>query len=256
MGMPSSPYFNEEVIRKNSSGAYGNYAVQEKMTSSGAMTKTAILSAVVAVSVFLPQIFELGNMSHGLAAGCGILGFIMVLVMVFKPEVAKYIAFPYAVCEGLFISSLVLIANSLYPGVAFEALIATVALLAAVGVSYKTGLIKVNEVFMSAFKLMSIAFLCLLLLNVVTIFFFKDVGTQLFSLTQSGLIGIGITLFMLVYGSFCLVLDLATMEQGEASGANKDFEWYCAVSLLITIVYIYIHMLRLLIQIAATMNRD
>ncbi len=139
---------------------------------------------------------------------------------------------------------------------ALQALLATIALLAAVSIAYKTGMIKVNAVFMSAFKIMSFGFIGLLILNIITMFVFKDLGHQLFSLTGSGFIGIGITLFLLAYGSFSLVLDIATAEQGELSGADKDFEWYCAVSFLITVVYIYIQMLRLFVQIAATMNRD
>ena len=79
--------------------------------------------------------------------------------------------------------------------------------------------------------------------------FFKDLGNTLFALSNASWIAIGITLFMLIYGSFCLVLDLQMIENGEAEQLNKDFEWYCAVSLLITVVFIYVQMLRLLVQI-------
>lgn len=259
MEMPkvsSSPYMNMDVVNKASQNSVIGDA-SEKMTVSGAVTKTAALSGVVAVCALAPQLFGLTTgVSSGLAIVCGIAAIAMVIAMVFNQKIAKYIAVPYAVCEGLFISSLVLSVNAFYPGVALQALLATIALLAAVSIAYKTGMIKVNAVFMSAFKIMSFGFIGLLILNIITMFVFKDLGHQLFSLTGSGFIGIGITLFLLAYGSFSLVLDIATAEQGELSGADKDFEWYCAVSFLITVVYIYIQMLRLFVQIAATMNRD
>ncbi len=260
MEMPkvsSSPYMNMDVINKASQNSSLSGADSGRMTVSGAVAKTAALSGVVAFCVLLPLFFDMSaGGSNTLAAICGIAAIAMVIAMIFNQKIAKYIAIPYAVCEGLFISGLVLSINAYYPGVALEALLATVALLAAVSISYKTGLIKVNEVFMSTFKIMTFGFIGLLVLNILTIFVFKDLGNQLFSLTGSGFIGIGVTLFLLVYGSFSLVLDIATAEQGELQGADKDFEWYCAVSLLITVVYIYIQMLRLFVQIAATMNRD
>ncbi len=244
----NSVYLNESTLSKARS--LGGINSGEVMTSSGAITKTAYLTLVVALGALIPSFMEISpNLLFTLSGVCGLAAVIMVLVMVFKVDAAKYIAFPYAICEGLAISALVFACNSLVPGVATEALFATLALLGGVTVAYKTGLIKVNETFKTVFTVMSFAFLGLLVINLVTMFFFKDFGNTLFALSNASWIAIGITLFMLIYGSFCLVLDLQMIENGEAEQLNKDFEWYCAVSLLITVVFIYVQMLRLLVQI-------
>ncbi len=248
----SSPYLNSDVISKVAKT--GVSTSTKPMTVAGAVTKTAYLTVTTIVSAFALAALDLGSMNYGIASVSGIVGLILVIAMVFSPKIAKYIAFPYAFCEGLFLSSLVMSIETHFPGAALNALFGTGALLVSVVLAYKTGMIKVNETFMSVFKVMSIAFVILLVIQVVTMFFFKDLGNSLFSLTSSGLIGIGITLFLIIYGAFSLVMDIAVAEEGEASQADNDFEWYCAVSFLITVIYLYVQMLRLCVQLTSVLN--
>lgn len=250
-----SPVFNEQVI----SDAARNVArgSQETMTVSGVVNKTGLLTLVLLATIVVLMALPFENLTmaaYGTASTVsGLVGLGLVLAMCFKKDLARYIAFPYAVTEGVFLWALVSVVEIAYSGIAFKALGATVILLASVSLSYKMGFIKVNDTFLSVFKVATIAAFALILLNVITAFVFKDIGYKLFGLDVSGgfgLIAIGITVFLILWGSMSLVIDINTAETGEQEGAPKDFEWYCSVSILITMVYLYIQILKLLIQIA------
>ncbi len=255
-----SPVFNDKVINNISRSSLNS---SEVMTVSGAVNKTGLLTlAMIAVVVVLMNVYPLENeqsfaVATSVASISGIVGFVLVLLMAFKTNLAKFIALPYAVCEGAFLWGFVSSIERAYPGVAFNALLATIALLVAITISYKTGLIKVNETFKSIFKVITVAVLVLVVLNLITMFVFKDLGNTLFGLNNMGsraFISIGVSLLLIFWGGMSLVMDINMTEVSAQNGAPRDFEWYCAVSILITMVYMYVEIVRLLIQLYNSTN--
>ena len=229
---------------------------RETMTMSGFSNKLIMLVAITAIiAMALVNVLDVGS-SVMLSSVSAIVGFILVLVMSIKPNTAPYIAVPYAVAEGCFLSGVVLYAETLLPGVAFNALLGTLALLVATVVCYRTGLIKVNEKFLSIFKFAVAGSFVYVILGLVSSFFMQSVYEGLFSWTKGGLLGIGVCILLIVFGAMSLVLDLFLVEDGIQRGLPKSYEWYCSMSILVTVVYIYVKILELIIRIAYSSSSD
>ena len=221
---------------------------RETMTMSGFSNKLIMLVAITAIiAMALVNVLDVGS-SVMLSSVSAIVGFILVLVMSIKPNTAPYIAVPYA--------GVVLYAETLLPGVAFNALLGTLALLVATVVCYRTGLIKVNEKFLSIFKFAVAGAFVYVILGLVSSFFMQSVYEGLFSWTKGGLLGIGVCILLIVFGAMSLVLDLFLVEDGIQRGLPKSYEWYCSMSILVTVVYIYVKILELIIRIAYSSSSD
>ena len=185
-----------------------------------------------------------------LAVG-GIGGLIVAVVTVFKQTWSPVTAPIYCLLEGLFLGGISAILRKWYPGIVFQAVCLTFGTLACMLVAYRTGLIKATE----NFKLGVTAatggiFLVYLVTSLLGLF---GVG-QLGFIHDSGLIGIGFSLFVVVIAALNLVLDFDFIENGAARGAPKFMEWYAAFGLMVTLIWLYIEILRLLAKLAA--NRD
>jgi uncharacterized YccA/Bax inhibitor family protein len=248
-----SPVLNSKTI---DAAADYDFSNKETMTMSGFANKLiALVSVTVIVALAIANLVDTKT-AVGLTTISGIVGLVLVLIMSFKPNTAQYIAIPYACVEGAFLSGLVLFAESLLPGVAFNALLATIGLLVATIICYRTGLIKVNEKFLSILKFAAVGVIAYVFFSLIAYFFMPSVSESLFSWTNGGFIGLGICVLLLVFGAMGLIADLYFTEEGIQKGLPKSFEWYCAMSVLITVVYVYVQMLELLVRIAYSFSQD
>jgi uncharacterized YccA/Bax inhibitor family protein len=169
-------------------------------------------------------------------------GFIVAMIIRFKVTAAPYLAIPYAALEGLALGGISAIFEQRYHGIAIQAVGLTFAVLFALLIAYRTGLIRVTEQFRA--MVVAATFGILLFYVATLILGFFHVSLQ--ALYAPTPLGIGISLVIVGIAALNVVLAFDLIDRGVAGGAPKYMEWYCAFSLMVTLVWLYLEMLRLL----------
>ena len=181
-----------------------------------------------------------------IATGGAIGGFILAMITIFKKAWSPYTAPMYAALEGLFLGGISAIFEDQYPGIVIQATGLTLGTLASLLVLYKLGIIKPTENFrlMIVSATMGIAVLYLISM-IMNMFGSSGIGF----IHSNGLFGIGFSLFVVAIAALNLVLDFDFIEQGSELGAPKYMEWFGAFSLMVTLIWLYLEMLRLLAKL-------
>ncbi len=180
-----------------------------------------------------------------LATVGGIAGFLIALVTVFKPAWAQVTGFLYAIAEGLLLGAVSAGFEARYPGIAISAAGCTIGTLTGLLLAYQSGFIRATE----NFKLGVFAATAGIALLYLVSFGLGLFGIRIPYLHEGGWIGIGFSAFVVVVAALNLVLDFDFIENGAARGAPKYMEWYAAFGLLVTLVWLYLEILRLLAKI-------
>ncbi len=179
--------------------------------------------------------------------GGGIGGFIVAMITIFKRTAAPITAPIYAILEGLFLGGISAFMEYQYPGIVINAVALTFGILFALLMAYRSKLIKPTE----NFKLGVFAATG----GVAMLYFFSFIlrmfGIEIAYLHNSSLLSIGISVVIIIIASLNLVLDFDFIEQGAASSAPKFMEWYAAFGLIVTLVWLYLEILRLLSKLAS-----
>jgi uncharacterized YccA/Bax inhibitor family protein len=172
----------------------------------------------------------------------GLGGFIAAMVTIFKKQWAPVTAPIYAVLEGLLLGGISAVFELRYPGIAFESVALTFGTLFALLFLYRTGIIRVTEKFrLGVFAATGAIALFYLLQMILGLFHFEFT-----SVNGSGIIGIGFSLIVVGVAALNLVLDFDFIEKGVQYGAPKYMEWYGAFGIMVTLVWLYLEILRLL----------
>ncbi len=218
------------------------------MTLNGTVNKTGILlllTVITAAYAWSQTITPTGEVAPGATVylwGGAIGGLVLALVTVFKKTWSPITAPLYAVVEGFFLGSISAIYNAQFQGIVMQAVMLTFGIMFALLFAYRSGLIKATE----NFKLGVVAAtggVALIYLATIGLGFF---GIKIPFIHESGLIGIGFSMVVVVIASLNLVLDFDFIEKGVEVGAPKYMEWYGAFGLMITLVWLYLELLRLL----------
>lgn len=172
-------------------------------------------------------------------------GLIAAIVTVVKKNWAAVTAPIYSILEGLFLGGLSSILEAQFPGIVIQAVGLTFGILFFLLMVYKTGLIKASENFKLGVAAATGGIFLIYLVSIILGFF----GGTIPYIHESGLIGIGFSLFVVVIAALNLVLDFDFIESGAASGAPKFMEWYAAFGLMVTLVWLYIEILILLVKL-------
>lgn len=172
-------------------------------------------------------------------------GLVFALVTAFIPKAAPVTAPIYAALEGFLIGGLSAYAEGAYSGIVIQAVSLTLAVMAALLFLYAARIIKVTR----NFRLMVVSATLGIFLVYLVQFILQFFGMEVPYLHSSGPIGIGISLFITAIAALNLVLDFDFIEQGVDRGAPKHMEWYGAFGLIVTLVWLYIEILRLLQKI-------
>jgi uncharacterized YccA/Bax inhibitor family protein len=244
----SNPALGENTFRDISRAQYGGVIDDTaRMTLSGTVNKTGILlicamaSAAWVWHTFL-QSHDPADIMPSMFIGA-IGGFIFALVTIFKKEWSPVTSPIYALLEGLVLGGLSALLELRYPGIAIQAVALTFGTLFVLLLAYRSGLIKVTQKFrlgiIAATGGIAVFYLVMMLMS-----FF---GLHTFSVVNgSGPIGIGFSLFVVAIAALNLVLDFDFIEQGVNYGAPKYMEWYGAFGIIVTLVWLYLEILRLL----------
>ncbi|MEO8802927.1 MAG: Bax inhibitor-1/YccA family protein [Rudaea sp.] len=216
------------------------------MTLNGTVNKTGLLLVLVLVGAMVSWSRYAGPASiptlYPLMIGGAIGGLILALVTVFKKQWAGYTAPLYAVVEGLFIGALSAIFEARFPGIVMQAVGLTFGTMAALLVAYRSGWIKATEKFKLGVVAATGGVFLLYMASFVMGFFGHSIG---FINSSSG-IGIGFSVLVVIIAALNLILDFDLIESGVKAGAPKYMEWYGAFALVVTLVWLYLELLRLL----------
>jgi uncharacterized YccA/Bax inhibitor family protein len=233
----ANPALSSKTFQQYGSFAAGREAV---MTVQGTVNKTGLL-VVFAMASAAYAWNTPGSWSLWMPLGV-IGGLVMALVTVFKKEWAGFTAPAYAILEGLFLGAVSALFEQQYAGIVINAVSLTFGTLFMLLILYKTGIIKVTRNFRLGVAAATGAIALVYLLSFVMSFF----GARMPFIHSNGLIGIGISLVIVAVAALNLVLDFDFIERGADQGAPKFMEWYAAFGLMVTLVWLYLEILRLL----------
>lgn len=236
--MTSNPTTNTRVYE-------GAILDGEPMTIQGAVNKTLVLL----LTTFCTAVFTWTQFFAGMAdkvillMWIGIIaGLILAFVMVMKPQNAKVLSLAYAVCEGLALGGLSAMYEVQFKGIVANAALSTFGALFTMLFLYKIGLIRPTQKFRNIIVTATISIAVFYLAEIILSF----INPSFIVAWNSGIIGIVISSVICVVASLNFILDFEFIEQGANTMAPKYFEWYGAFSLLVTIVWLYVEMLRLI----------
>lgn len=252
----SNPVFGKQVFSRSYSDT--NEGV---MTINGTINKTGLMLAIVIFAalftwnkffaVYNPDIPEaaFSSVKLWLILG-GIGGFITALVTTFRPQSAAVSAPIYAVFEGLFIGGISAFFEAMYPGLVMRAVALTFGVFLIMLFLFRSGTIRAT----GKLRMGIIAATGGIALVYFASFIAGMFGANLNFLYGNGMMGIGFSLVVVVVAALNLILDFDMIEQGARAGAPKFMEWYGAFGLMVTLIWLYLEILRLLAKFAS--NRD
>lgn len=242
-----NPTLNEKIFAKSLS------SVDEGvMTVRGTLNKFGfVFLMMMASAAYTWHAFYEGQNVTGYLMGGVFGGLIVALIIIFKRSWAGYLAPLYGLCEGLFVGSLSAMINysmaAKYPGIVLQAVGLTFGAAIAMFLLYNFRIIKVTQRFQSIIFTATAG---------IGIFYLIAMGLRMFGvdipfLHEGSALGIGFSVFVVAIASLNLIMDFNMIETGSEMGAPKYMEWYCAFGLLMTLVWLYIEILRLLSKIGS-----
>lgn len=243
----SNPALKDSTFLDLSSGSVvagdaGTMTLNGTVNKTGLLLLMTVVTAAFAWSQTLTPTGEMAPGAMGYLLGGGIGGFVLAMVTIFKKQWSPVTAPLYALVEGLFLGAVSAIYNIQFEGIVLQAVMLTFGIMFALLLAYRSGLIKATE----NFKLGVAA-----ATGGIALIYIATIGLGLFGIKiphihESGLIGIGFSLFVVVIASLNLVMDFDFIENGVEAGAPKYMEWYGAFGLMVTLVWLYLELLRLL----------
>jgi len=214
------------------------------MTIDGTVNKTVILlTLIIASSAFSWwALYNMPAIVFPLMIGGAIGGLIVAIVLAFKKTLAPTLAPIYAVLEGLFLGSISAIFEGRFNGIVLSAIILTLGIFVSLLAVYKMRIIKVTE----NFKLMVVAATMGIAVFYLVAFVLSMFHVQVALIHSNGTIGIVFSLVVIAIAAMNLVLDFDFIEKGAEQRVPKYMEWYGAFGLMVTLVWLYLEILRLL----------
>ena len=208
-----------------------------RMTVDDVVNRTGLLLAIAFATGAVTWVLDLG----ALVFPAAIVGLILGLVISFKQIMNPGVIMAYAAIEGVFLGGISQFFDARYPGIVVQAVVGTAAVTGGVLALYKSGKIKVTPQFTKMVVGATIGFFVLIMVNLVAGFFVSG-GLGL----RQGPLGIVVGLFAIGLASMNLILDFDMVEKGARQGLPTKFGWFAAFGILVTLVWLYIEILRLL----------
>lgn len=242
----SNPILNENMFNKAD-----RYSSTETMTVNGAIMKAFILALVFSVAaIFTYSYLKANTIGYNVPVTQFIIipsiaALIVSIIISFKPTTAPFLSVVYSVLEAVALASISFLFNAVYEGIVFEAIACTMIVFFTMLFLFRTGIIQVTA------KFRAIMFTAI---SSVAIFYILMMVLSLFGIRPdwyygSSLISIGISVVIIGIAAFSLILDFDFFVEGENSGLPKYMEWYAAFGLMVTILWLYLEILKLLAKL-------
>ncbi len=214
---------------------------QDVMTVSGTINKSLILWLILTISAIFAWTHP--SISMGLMAPALIIGFVLAMITIFKKAAAPVISPFYALCEGFVLGAISLMFEKSYNGIVLNAILLTVTILFCMLAAYKSGLLRATPAFKKGVIIATFSIFLVYIVDIVLNFAFSSSVPYLHS---TGFWGMLISVAIVSIAAFNLIIDFDIIEQGARSGAPKYMEWYGAFALMVTLIWLYLEVLRLL----------
>jgi len=234
---------NPALNNKTFSGSGLNYG-EQLMTVNGVINKSFILWIILAFGAYLGWGYP--SVTTPLLMPILIGAFILSLIIIFKKTTVAFLSPFYAFGEGLLMGTLTLFFEKNYPGIAINAVFLTISVLFCMLAAFKAGFIKATNKF---YAIVGISTLAIFLLYVVELFLSVFHLGAIPFIHSSTPIGIAFSVFVVIIASLNLIIDFDMIQRGVSQGAPKYMEWYGAFALMVTIIWLYLEILRLLSKI-------
>lgn len=235
MARSSNPALRDRIFYDNLV-----HGTSETMTIHGTIDKSIILLFLVIISATF--IWNYSPIPAVILFGLLFGGFGVAIVTILKPALAPFSSPVYAVLEGALLGSISFMMNSQYPGIVSEAVFLTFGVFFLLLLVFRTRIIKVTETFKLVVFGSTGAIALLYLANIVLTIFHMPIGF----INEGGILGIGFSLLVIVIASLNLIVDFDYIEKGAKQGLPKYVEWYAAFALMVTLIWLYLEILRLL----------
>lgn len=238
----SNPAFNENLLSH-----FDHAGIRSTtMTVTGTALKTFVLLALLMTSAaWSYNEATNGDLGPGLLIGSAIGGMVLGLITIMKPTIAGWTAPVYSVLEGIFLGAISQQFDSRFPGLAIQAVALTGATTFVMLFLYTTRIIRVTNQLTTGIVAATAAIALVYLVSMVAMMF----GVRVPMIFDSGPIGIAFSVFVVGLAAFNLLLDFDFIERGSEAGLPKSMEWYGAFGLMVTLVWLYLEVLRLLRKI-------
>ncbi|QIY71503.1 Bax inhibitor-1/YccA family protein [Streptomyces sp. RLB1-33] len=214
-----------------------------RMTMDDVVMRSAMTLGTVTVGAILAwALLPVSSTSYGLAIGAALVAFVLAMVQSFKRTASPALILGYAAFEGVFLGVISEMYNSRWSGAPFQAVLGTMAVSGATLLVYKAGWVRVTARYARIGMTIAIAFVAVMAVNLLLVVFgvAGDGG-----LRSMGPLGAIVGILAILIGAFFLTLDFKQIEDGIAYGAPKEEAWLAAFGLTMTLVWIYVEMLRL-----------
>ncbi len=233
----SSPALNEKTW-----GKVRDVTSQGAMTIEGTINKSGILILLTIAGACLGwNTNSMGIMMISFAAAL-----LLSIVIIFKPQSAVYLSQGYAFAEGVLLGSISAVYSLQYPGIVTNTLFLTIGCFVLMLAFYRFRIIRVTEKFRTVTLVATGAIALTYIANMIMGFF----GAGVPMIHQASPVGIAFSVIVVIVAAFNLMLDFDLIEQGHARQAPKFMEWYCGFALLLTLVWLYLEILRLLSKLS------
>ncbi|MFF9146357.1 Bax inhibitor-1/YccA family protein [Streptomyces sp. NPDC055051] len=239
----TNPYAPQDVQAGAPQQARGNVMTIDDVVSRTAMTLgTVVLTAALSWFLLPVDPANLGK-SYGIAIGAALVALVLALVQSFKRKASPALILGYAAFEGVFLGVIsAAVSTYIADGVVVQAVLGTMAVFAGVLIAYKMGWIRVNRRFTGFVMAAAMGFMLLMVVNLLFSVFAGGDGLGF----RSGGLGILFGVIGVILGACFLALDFKQVEDGVTYGAPREEAWLAAFGLTMTLVWIYLEMLRLL----------
>lgn len=241
----ANPVLNNTIFRREAAASYDG-----AMTVKGTLTKALLLLIlVVAAGAYTWKLFyeavNPATVTPWMWGGL-IVGFISAMVISFKPKTAPFLAPVYAAAEGMVLGAISALYNSAFaetaPNIVINAVMLTLLCAFIMLTVYRTGIIKVNGTFM---RVLSVSMITIMVFYFGS-FLLSMFGVNMTMLQGSTPLSIGISIVIVGVAAFSLLADYKFIEDASAAGAPKQMEWYGAFGIMVTLVWLYLEILKLL----------
>ncbi len=242
----SNPTLNSRIFEK----ARASLGSGQTMTVQGTINKTFMLFGILLLTAGWSWSNAMNPERAGMVGiismGSAIAGLILAIATSFKPNWSPVTAPLYAACQGLFLGAVSLYFERSYPGIVIQAVGLTLAVMFCMLVAYKTGWIQATAGLRRGLMIAMVAIM--VFYGIVWIASMFGVAPPAF-INGGGILGIGFSVFVVGIASLFLVIDFDFIERASQEGLEKYMEWYGGFSLMVTLVWLYMEILRLLSKI-------
>lgn len=240
---PGAPYDQQPLTAERLQQMYQAPAAGAldtgRMTMDDVVARTA-MTLLTLVAGGAVAWFALPASAYGVAVGAALAAFVVAMVLSFRRSVSPALVLTYAALEGVFLGAVSKALDAYLSGIAIQAVLGTAAVFTGMLIAYRSGRIRVTARYQRIGMAVAMGFLLLLVVNVVAALFGADLGLR------SGPLGLLVGVLGIGLGAFFLSLDFHEIEQGVRNGAPEREAWRAAFGLTLSLVWIYLEMLRLI----------